>query len=324
MLFLDVVHESRDLDETRAYLRHKSVSLDRVDRQRFGAFNARLTASYHDDFYVGEITYGIAAELRVPAEAGGYVLSYPTRGRLLAETPAGDVACDGRRALVLSPSHPQHCVASFDASRVAVSIRPDALRTHFARLTGEPVTGAIVFDPALDLHDRVGRAILAAIDLFAGSGAGQSQRTEAPARVAAFQDSVLSTLLLYHRHSHSDLLEGDAPSPASSDVKRAVDYIQANLGEPIRLATLIAVANVPGRTLNEHFRAFTGLSPLAYVKRERLKAARRLLTGAAAATVTEAAVQCGFSHLGRFALDYAQAYGEPPSRTIRGGRRTGH
>jgi AraC-like DNA-binding protein len=52
------------------------------------------------------------------------------------------------------------------------------------------------------------------------------------------------------------------------------------------------------------------------VASRRLEAARSMLAAGAASTVTDAAVRCGFSHLGRFSITYRRAFGESPSDTL--------
>ncbi|NJO38591.1 MAG: helix-turn-helix domain-containing protein, partial [Rhizobiales bacterium] len=47
--------------------------------------------------------------------------------------------------------------------------------------------------------------------------------------------------------------------------------------EPIRLSDIVEIAGVPGRTLNSHFREFTGYSPMAYLTNLRLRQARQAL-----------------------------------------------
>ncbi len=58
---------------------------------------------------------------------------------------------------------------------------------------------------------------------------------------------------------------------------------------------------------------------MAYLKQKRLEAARRTLLTAEPLTtsVTEVATQWGFFHLGRFARDYRQLFGELPSETLK-------
>jgi AraC family ethanolamine operon transcriptional activator len=53
----------------------------------------------------------------------------------------------------------------------------------------------------------------------------------------------------------------------------------------------------------------------------RLNAARRELTsGAPGSTVTGAAMRSGHLHLGRFAIEYREQFGESPSATLRRAR----
>ena len=109
--------------------------------------------------------------------------------------------------------------------------------------------------------------------------------------------------------------------PVPHDVKRAVDYMRKNRGRKITLADLVGVSGVSERTLSKHFRAFLGLSPLSYLRRLRLAAVREtLLSGASGASVTKVATQYGFTHLGRFAVQYHRGFGESPSATLRRGR----
>jgi len=117
---------------------------------------------------------------------------------------------------------------------------------------------------------------------------------------------------------------GLAPlSPSSRSVAEKIEaWIRANLAHPITLDELKAVAGVSGRTLQKACLARWGQSPLELVASRRLQVVRDLLaTGAPGLTVTDAAVRCGFTHLGRFAALYKQFFGEAPSDTLFGRRR---
>jgi TolB-like protein len=109
--------------------------------------------------------------------------------------------------------------------------------------------------------------------------------------------------------------------PVPHDVKRALDYMRKSRGRRITMADLVGVSGVAERTLTKHFRAFLGLAPLGYLRRLRLAAVREtLLGGASGASVTKVATQHGFTHLGRFAVQYHRCFGEAPSATLRRGR----
>ena len=101
-------------------------------------------------------------------------------------------------------------------------------------------------------------------------------------------------------------------------VKKAVEHMRASLGPKMTMGELVQVCGVPERTLYKHFRAFIGLSPLAYWRRLRLSAAREcLLSGADGESISEVAIRHGFEHFGRFSTQYRRCFGEPPSSTLR-------
>jgi AraC family ethanolamine operon transcriptional activator len=87
------------------------------------------------------------------------------------------------------------------------------------------------------------------------------------------------------------------------------------------LPTMVEICTVVGvseRTLQYAFRNYAGMSPLLYLRLCRLNRARATLRAAdpLATTVTRVAMQFGFLHLGRFALDYRQLFNESPSVTL--------
>lgn len=97
--------------------------------------------------------------------------------------------------------------------------------------------------------------------------------------------------------------------------------MRAAICRPLCIKDLAARCSVAERTLNAHFRAFVGLSPMHYLRRLRLAAAREaLLSGAPGTTVTEVAKRYCFNHFGRFADQYRGCFGESPSATLQSGR----
>ena len=74
-----------------------------------------------------------------------------------------------------------------------------------------------------------------------------------------------------------------------------------------------------GFTLRDGFQQFRGVSPMQYVRQLRLERARNALRAAPSdVRVAEIALDCGFAHLGRFAMVYKAMFGESPSETLRG------
>ncbi len=100
-------------------------------------------------------------------------------------------------------------------------------------------------------------------------------------------------------------------------MKRAIEFIHANLGEGVTLTEIVEQSRVPGRTLFKHFRQFTGVSPMRYLSSARFDQARDALRHAQPGeTVSQIAMRCGFTHMGRFSVEYRQRFAETPSSTL--------
>lgn len=110
--------------------------------------------------------------------------------------------------------------------------------------------------------------------------------------------------------------------PASSEsrriIGRAKDQIGSELAGSLTVSAIARAARTTTRTLHRVFLDYTGLSPMAYVRRERLNAVRRRLLGAdrGEVSVAEAAREYGFAHMGRFSAIYRAAFRESPSETL--------
>ncbi len=88
----------------------------------------------------------------------------------------------------------------------------------------------------------------------------------------------------------------------------------ADRGESRTAGELAVSLGVSRRALEQAFRSALGVSPSRYLRGVRLNRARRALRRDRL-SVTEAALDHGFAHLGRFAADYRRLFGELPSQT---------
>jgi AraC-like DNA-binding protein len=116
------------------------------------------------------------------------------------------------------------------------------------------------------------------------------------------------------RSSDEQLVNGAGATVAH----RAQTFIEERFRDVIRMQDLCAFTGVGLRTLQRCFLSHFQVSPIAYIKARRLNAARRDLVDAdpSSHTVTWIATENGFSHLGRFSVDYRAHFGESPSETL--------
>lgn len=100
-------------------------------------------------------------------------------------------------------------------------------------------------------------------------------------------------------------------------VSRACDIIRARSDEALSLSGLAVELEVSPRWLQLSFQSVKGMSPREYLQRVRLERVRERILSDDTDSVTSAAMDCGFLHLGRFSQAYRRAFGELPSETYR-------
>jgi AraC-like DNA-binding protein len=193
-----------------------------------------------------------------------------------------------------------------------------ALTRQLSALLGEPVDTAPEFALAMDVGHGSGQnfaryLLLAAMDF---KRAGATRWNSIP--ISEFEDFIISKLMMSHAHSYLAALRRTDKSIAPRDMKRAIDYLQSNLGSPIRIADVAAACGIAGRTLFKHFEDYRGMSPMRYLRNARFEKVREALACAQPEeSVTEIAMTWGFSHMGRFSIEYRKRFGERPSETLR-------
>jgi len=101
-------------------------------------------------------------------------------------------------------------------------------------------------------------------------------------------------------------------------VRRAEEYLKAQLERPFDSRALSLAMGVGERQLERLFRDAYGHGPCHWHQLARLNRARTALLHAdEQGTVTDIALRFGFSHLGRFSILYRHVFGECPKDTLR-------
>ena len=105
----------------------------------------------------------------------------------------------------------------------------------------------------------------------------------------------------------------------SRRVRMAVSYLEAHAHEPITVGDVAIAAGTTTRSLQTAFRRAYDMTPMQFLRRLRLRMAREELLASSdpRLSVREVALRWGFTHPGRFAQQYAAAFGEHPSVTLR-------
>lgn len=312
------IFHSRDTDETRAFLAAKEYRFDPLGSQS-GQFDVHLNGIYFPHMYIGFVTYGRAPVSFSPGKArGDHWIQLPISGKMGAAIGGMEVCATPNCAVVLSPAR-EDCqfLSAAGNARIQLALSDEALNGHLMALLGEPVREPLDISPVLDLATGFGRRLFRSA-LLAVAAIDRGEMEINALALTTFQEFVMTGLLLFHPHNFSAALSRQAAHAAPRDVKRAIDYIHDHLAEPVGLARVVAISGVPGRTLFQHFRDHKGVSPIQYLHNARFQKVRDALTQAEPDEgVTTIVLNWGFSHLGRFAIEYRQRFGEKPSDTLR-------
>lgn len=121
-----------------------------------------------------------------------------------------------------------------------------------------------------------------------------------------------------------DLLIGQQASIYNSNVhvksdltRNVISYFHDNRDWRYDLNELVTQFNIPVRTLYWHFKRYTGLTPYkTYLNIKLCRARLDILKFGRRLSITDIASKHGFSHLGRFSMQYKQLFGELPKSTM--------
>ncbi|ABE39694.1 AraC family transcriptional regulator [Rhodopseudomonas pseudopalustris] len=131
------------------------------------------------------------------------------------------------------------------------------------------------------------------------------------------EQACITSLLCCSRHNLGHLLDATTRQSAPSYVLQAEHYAESRCEADLTAENLARAAGVSVSTLTRAFIKHRGCSPAALIKRVRLSRAKDLLESGSATTLVGVALRCGFANPSRFAKDYREAFGEPPTETLR-------
>jgi AraC family ethanolamine operon transcriptional activator len=239
---------------------------------------------------------------------GGFSSARVTIGLLLSDREPGCVNGIRTRAhdLVVFPEGGElDYVLPAGTDWCTVQLDRDGLLA--AGIPPEGIQGMAVVSPRAGQHARLARLMRSAVGRVVGAREQEG-----------FRDALLEELYQilapgsdqYRRPNFYDRAEL---------LRRFERLVEAQGLARCSIADLARVLGVSRRKLELAFRDYLGLSPARYVAVLRLNAMRRDLLGAAEDNlrVAEVAERHGIVHLGRFAGEYRQMFGELPSQTLR-------
>ena len=184
---------------------------------------------------------------------------------------------------------------------------------HCPHLQGEMCKPWSLFEPPPDSRGEI-------IAHFAEAAAiiqSHARVRSSSHALARFEEEIVGDFVKAAAQQFSSHLDGTDDRAAG--LLQRVDQVAQESGmvDPT-VGELCAACEVPRRTLNRAFQNALGMGPATYLRRLRLNRARRVLQEEkyGLTSVTDVALDLGFWHLGRFAEQYKELFGESPHETL--------
>jgi AraC-like DNA-binding protein len=257
-------------------------------------------------------------KVTLPGGPDAYGLYLPAAGQMLVDAGGRQLESAPGRGLLADMSLFRRLTLFEQRGHMGIAFEKSAMVRQLSELLDAPVADDLKFDGPVDLLSERGMQIATLGNLiWQNLTADCSERSSATFSERLLQ-AMMIVLLETVPHNYSMQLQKPASPAVPKQLKRAMEYMHANVGADIRMADIARQAGTSVRTLQAAFQQFKDTTPIGYLRMIRLQGARRALMSAdQSRLVADVARDWGFSHMGRFAALYYQSFGEMPSETAR-------
>ncbi|WP_269901070.1 AraC family transcriptional regulator [Paenalcaligenes faecalis] len=306
--------QSTDLDQVQSHVAAVLCPHDLQLYRRDQALNTELYYRPSPRLGFGRLRYGAAVHIRPQPLENFYLLQIPIDGHEQIQVNNQRFNYDVTMASMLNPDQEFEMQHSDQANKLFVRICRSSLEQFFQQHYQRPLHGALLFSPLQRLQQGAGQSLWHLLQ-WQFSEASEGVLFDSPQAIQRLEDTFFATLFEIWPHNQQ-LAPNLRVTPHV--IKQAKDYIQQQLTAPLTVSLIAAAVGISTRSLYASFKQFVGLSPMQYVKQQRLEQAHQQLLDADPQqhTVTQIALLAGFTHLGQFAVDYQRQYGVRPSVTL--------
>ena len=308
----------------------KSRRAEEIQRALVDLYDTRSFEAEREDEFFAEIAYfdfgssnlsycSYRTPVRMSFRENGYILiQVPLAGKgrmsignYSAETDESTIGCPPAEGIFeFGPSYEQ----------LLTRIDKTTLEDDITRLTGLRPRQPFSFELITDC--QVGAANLLRKIIISTARHIDVSDNLIPQPLLREMESMIRLAVLYGiPNNFSDVLHVTPKLSAPWQVKKIEEWIDAHWRESVTVEKLAEISGASVRSIFAAFKKARGYTPMAYLRKVRLNAARQLLLEAApGVSVTGVSLACNFKNTGNFAHEYHVQFGEFPSETLRRGK----
>jgi len=224
---------------------------------------------------------------------------------------------DKNKGVVLSAGQKVRVHHVDDNDILCLIVKDQVIRDIISAWIGHANFPALRFRPRFDPKQPRPASLIRLFNTFVSELNRQNSILEAPAALASLEHTLIMSMLTGLEHNLDELLHLPAAMASNTQIRQLEEYLEAHATQPIDMQTIARETGHSVSSIYRTFHRYRGYTPMEFLKRVRMRLARlQLLQAGPGSSVTFIALECGFSHLGRFAAEYKRFFGESPSDTI--------
>lgn len=309
---------TRDIEQARlwgqsVFCQNELTSLDSVS-----TVDANMCYQKFGNLGMGQISYGGEVTISPEEFDTFYLVQMPLQGGERIDSNSQSTYISQSVGCVLNPQYPILIHHSSNTKKLFLRIGRDLLERQCGNHLGRGVPLQIEFDTAMPLNSTAGKRWMRTMSWLVDN-MNDDLVSDSPLLTVQIEHMVAAMLLECQHSNRSEEFLDDSHKITPSFVRRAQQYLEERASEPITICDIAEYVGVSTRSLYNGFQKYRNMSPMHMLKEIRLNRVREQLmqSQSGQTTVTAAAYQWGFGHLGHFTTDYKRRFGECPSDTLK-------
>lgn len=268
------------------------------------------------DIGIHLLQYGV--DLTISGTPGDdcYILLMLLKGRgELTQEEAHSTVCP-ENICVINPDKNMSLYLTSDQSNLTLRVPKHLVEDFIGRETGTLLSAPLRFQPS---PLQSGSGLRNFLSYLCGE-LGRGSPSLASGLVSRqIEQTLVGMMLTELPHDKMNLLSENCNPTSPAYIRVADDFMAAHAQEPITLQDIAQAAGISIRSLQKGFQQHRGTTPMTALRDRRLLLARNELLRADPYSngVTTIAMDCGFTHLSKFASLFKTRFGECPSDTLK-------
>lgn len=204
---------------------------------------------------------------------------------------------------IIHEIHAKTLNATFICWNIGITLFDKHIQTKYILpLIQEGSTPYVILNPSNEGHNRIIQAIMSSYDCYI-------KKEKSFELIITIQYLICIKELL-----HEVVLDSTNNNPIYDQrVKNILEYIHTHYRTQIKLETLADIAYLSKSETNRLFKKHVGRTPFTYILDYRLERSIDLLIGTRS-TITEIAIECGFSSVSYFIDKFKKAFHHTPKK----------